>query len=176
MNAQRFKPRHLTVLILARGLLILVASVTLSLAAVTPTQAAGGGSYKSKSADPVDDFDRAVQLIGKERYTRAARVLDRVVDQEPNNADAWNLLGFSLRKSGKLDRAETAYQQALALDPAHRGALEYYGELHLMRGDKAGALALLDRLAKACPEGCEERTELETAIAGFDEPAASSGS
>jgi hypothetical protein len=53
------------------------------------------------------------------------------------------------------------------LDPLHRGALEYYGELLLIRNDLTGAEALLNRLGKACPMGCEEYRDLKAGIASF---------
>src|ERR1700741_2336596 len=44
------------------------------------------------------------------------------------HADVYNLMGFSLRKSGDYRQAYTFYRKALDFDPAHRGALEYLGE------------------------------------------------
>ena len=73
-------------------------------------------------------------------------------------------MGFALRKSGKFDAAELAYAQALRLDPHHRGALEYQGELFLALSDLTAAEANLARLAALCPGGCDERAELAAAI------------
>ena len=61
--------------------------------------------------------------------------------------------------------AETHYKRALEIDPKHRHALEYYGELFLMKGDLAGAETMLARLNKACFFGCEELRDLKAAIA-----------
>jgi predicted Zn-dependent protease len=78
-------------------------------------------------------------------------------------------MGFSLRKKSPPDltNAEVFYKAALALDPLHRGALEYYGELLLIRNDLTGAEALLNRLGKACPMDCEEYRDLKAGIASF---------
>ena len=66
--------------------------------------------------------------------------------------------------SADLDRAESHYEQALRINPKHRGALEYSGELHLTRGDLAKAEQRLAALNKACFLPCEEYTELKAAI------------
>ncbi len=77
-----------------------------------------------------------------------------------------NLIGFSLRKTGDYAQALTFYRKALELDPEHKGALEYLGELYVETGqlDKAREHVVL--LRKLCPDGCEELADLEQAIAG----------
>jgi tetratricopeptide (TPR) repeat protein len=81
------------------------------------------------------------------------------------HADVYNLMGFSLRKSGDPKQAYTFYRKALDFDPEHKGALEYLGELYVETGqvDKARENVVL--LKKLCPGGCEELADLEQAIA-----------
>ena len=81
-------------------------------------------------------------------------------------ADVYNLMGFSLRKTGDYKQAYTFYRKALEFDPEHKGALEYLGELYVETGqvDKARENVVL--LKKLCPGGCEELADLEHAIAG----------
>ena len=81
------------------------------------------------------------------------------------HADVYNLMGFSLRKSGDPKQAYTFYRKALDFDPEHKGALEYLGELYVETGqvDKARENVVL--LKKLCPGGCEELADLEKAIA-----------
>lgn len=83
------------------------------------------------------------------------------------SADWHNLLGYALRKKSPPDLAdaEVHYKRALEIEPRHRLALEYYGELFLMKGDLAGAEAMLARLDKACRFGCEEYRDLKAAVA-----------
>lgn len=66
-----------------------------------------------------------------------------------------------------LAAAERFYIAALKIDAKHRGALEYYGELFLMKNDLAGAEQMLARLDKACVFSCEEFRDLKEAIARF---------
>ena len=81
------------------------------------------------------------------------------------HADVYNLMGFSLRKTGDQKQAYTFYRKALDFDPDHKGALEYLGELYVEMGQIDKAKDNLAHLAKLCPSGCEEREDLEKAIA-----------
>ncbi len=113
--------------------------------------------------------------ITVEDYAYARHLLQDALPLQPDDADIHNLLGFTSRKLGRLREAHGHYERALTLEPEHRGALEYWGELHLMEDDVAAAGRLLDRLILLCPEGCEERHELEAAIAAHGERVESGG-
>lgn len=106
-------------------------------------------------------------LIDSRQWAAALAELKRVDD--PANADWNNLMGYVLRKSGSADLAasERHYDAALRIDPQHRNALEYSGELYLMKGDLAKAQARLATLAAACKSGCTQLTELKDAIARY---------
>src|SRR5262249_18742651 len=86
-----------------------------------------------------------------------------------NGGDAYaeNWLGFSYRKSGKLDQAFVHYDRALAIDPKHRGVHEYVGEAYLMVDNVAKAeehLKVLDQLSFM---PCDEYTQLKRSIARY---------
>lgn len=125
----------------------------------------GSGWSSSKSSNP--DYAAALQNVEAERFGDAVPLLQKVVAKEPENADAYNYLGFSLRKQEKLDEAMAAYQKALAIEPEHRGANEYLGELYLQLGDLPKAEERLEVLDSACFFGCSEYRELKEAIASY---------
>ena len=102
----------------------------------------------------------AVGLINEGRYDAAITSLRRAEAAFGPHPDVLTYLGFANRKLGRFDVAETYYQAALAVAPAHRGATEYYGELKVERGDFAGARAMLARLDTLCRFGCAEAEEL----------------
>jgi Flp pilus assembly protein TadD len=81
------------------------------------------------------------------------------------DADVYNLMGFSLRKTGDYKQAYTFYRKALEFDPAHKGALEYLGELYVETGQIDKAKENVALLKMLCPGGCEELEDLEEAIA-----------
>jgi tetratricopeptide (TPR) repeat protein len=107
------------------------------------------------------------QAIEAKNYDLAIQVLNQ--SDEKASADWHNLMGYSMRKKTPPDlpAAEKHYKMALDKDPKHRGALEYYGELMLMKNDLPGAQALLQRLEKACFFGCEELRDLKKSVADF---------
>jgi len=152
--------------------------------ALEANAAAGGGSVPRPSTPrptPSDanqqsteaDFEKAEYLIKGEKYEEAIPLLQNVVAANPNDADAWNYLGFANRKLGKNEEALGHYQKALAIDPDHKGAHEYLGELYLQMNDLAKAEQQLAILQRLCPDGCEELEDLEADIADYkaDNPA-----
>jgi tetratricopeptide (TPR) repeat protein len=80
------------------------------------------------------------------------------------HADVYNLMGFSLRKTGDYKQAYTYYRKALDFDPEHKGALEYLGELYVETGQLDKARENVARLRELCPKGCEELADLEKAV------------
>ena len=105
--------------------------------------------------------------IKSNNYEQALKQLQSA--NEVNSADWNNLMGYSLRKKQPPDLAasEKYYQAALKIDPSHRSAMEYDGELLLMKKDLPGAEAMLARLDKACLFGCEEYSDLKASIAQY---------
>lgn len=110
---------------------------------------------------------QARALIAKSNWPAAIAELKRVNDTR--SADWHNLMGYAHRKQAQPDlaTAERHYDEALRIDPKHKGALEYVGELHLMKGELPKAEARLAALDALCPRGCEEQADLKKAIAAY---------
>ncbi len=155
--------------------MLAVAVIAVALAIFTgPALAAGsessgsddsGSSYSSSTMSK--SMRKAAYLIKKEDYTAALAHLEGEIAADPDNADAWNLTGFAARKLGDYVRSEAAYDRALAINPKHKGALEYKGELYLTLGNLEGAEALLARLSKSCYFNCSEKKQLAAAIEAY---------
>ena len=105
------------------------------------------------------------QAINSKEFDLAIKLLNENTEQQ-TSADWNNLMGFSLRKKNlpALTESEKYYQTALQIDPKHRGALEYYGELLLLKNDLPGAESMLKQLDKVCTFGCEEYKDLKKSI------------
>jgi Flp pilus assembly protein TadD len=88
----------------------------------------------------------------------------RDLAEDTQQADVYNLLGFTLRKTGDFKTSLTYYTKALELKPDHKAAREYLGELYVETGNMKKAKEQLAILAKLCPGGCEEREDLQKAI------------
>ena len=108
--------------------------------------------------------------IKAKEFKAAIADLNGFIDKGVQHADVYNLLGFSLRKSGDLKTAYTFYKKALDFDPEHKGALEYLGELYVQTGELAKAREHVVLLKKLCPQGCEELEDLEKALAQVGTP------
>jgi len=78
-----------------------------------------------------------------------------------------NYLGYTHRMLGDYPGSLDFYQRALAINPDHKGAHEYLGELYLMIHDSASAEGQLAELTRLCPDGCEEKDVLTKAIADY---------
>jgi tetratricopeptide (TPR) repeat protein len=131
----------------------------------TPRPTPSPGNKKEQARET--DFQKSEYLVKGEQYDEAIPLLQNVVADNPRDADAWNYLGFCSRKLGKKEDALGYYQKALAIDPKHKGAHEYLGELYLQMNDLAKAQEQLATLKGLCPGGCEELEDLEADIADY---------
>lgn len=67
-------------------------------------------------------FRAGLPLIRREDWLGAAEATRHAVQLDPNNADAWNNLGWSLAKLGFRGEAARAYERTLALKPDYERA------------------------------------------------------
>jgi Flp pilus assembly protein TadD len=109
------------------------------------------------------------KAIDAKDYKAAVGHLTKAVQEDPNNADAQSMLGYSYRKLGTFDKSMEHYQRALKIDANHRSAQEYLGELYLDMNQLDNAEKQLTALKKACPffGKCEEYEDLKAAIDKF---------
>ena len=110
------------------------------------------------------DLETAKTLIAKKDWASAIASLEKFVKANPNNADGFNLLGFSLRNSKRYPEAIFNYKEALRIDPNHRGAHEYLGQTYVQTKQLDKAKELLASLEKICGVKCEEYLDLKKAI------------
>ena len=130
--------------------------------------AAAAAGVDSEPADPV--IAAAQEAAARQDFARAAEVLRGALAKAPGNADYHNLYAYALRKgpSPDMDLVFKHYNEALRLDPRHRGAHEYIGEAYLMVGNVHKAREHLTVLDRMCFFGCPEYTDLKMAIAAYE--------
>lgn len=80
------------------------------------------------------------------KWAEAAALFRKVIEEDGQHYRAFNMLGYSLRKMGKAKEAIVAYNKALSIKSDYAPALEYRGVAHVMAGNKAAALADLQKL------------------------------
>ena len=66
------------------------------------------------------------------------------------------------------DKAFVYYEKAFSLDPRHKGAHEYIGELYLKLKQLEKANEHLAKLDSICFFSCEELDELKEAIQAYE--------
>ena len=140
---------------LCLAILLLISFSVISADSSTDQPVAPGWLVQARDAIKIRNFEKAAEIL--------------LLADQKQSADWNNLMGYSLRKKSGPDLADSEkyYQNALKIDPKHRGALEYYGELLLLKKDLSGAENMLNRLDKACRFGCEEFDDLKKSIAQF---------
>jgi tetratricopeptide (TPR) repeat protein len=127
--------------------------------------AAGEPVTSSAPKDPV--LEKVSAATARKDWPAAQSVLKDAVATNPSNANYHNLYAYSMRKGANPDMSLVFkhYNEALRIDPQHRGAHEYIGEAYLMVGNVAKAKEHLAQLDKLCFFPCVEYTDLKKAIA-----------
>ena len=121
-----------------------------------------------EARDPV--LEKVSEATKRQDWAAAAAVLKDAVASNPGNANYHNLYAYSIRKGANPDMALVFkhYNEALRIDPNHRGAHEYIGEAYLMVGNVVKAKEHLGQLDRLCFFPCAEHTDLKKAIAAHE--------
>ena len=129
------------------------------------TEGGGYSSKKGRKKKEFDPFESIYGLIRLEKFAEAHESLKFIRVLTPSKeADKYNLLGFTARKSGDLNAAAEYYKKALEINPKHIQALEYQGELYLQLGEMEKAKKNLEKIKTICWFICKEKKMLEEAI------------
>ena len=113
---------------------------------------------RAKKLEKKNKIEKAKKL-----YLKAYNKFEKAYAKDKKNADILNYLGYTLRKTGDFEKAETYYLKGLELDAKHLGINEYLGELYIQTGRIELAKNRLEVL-KSCK--CEEYEELKELIEG----------
>ena len=111
---------------------------------------------KAKKLEKKNKKEKAEKL-----YLKALDKFKKAYEKNKKNADILNYLGYTLRKTGSLDKAEVFYLKGLKIDAGHLGINEYLGELYVQTNRIELAKKRLEIL-NGCQ--CEEYKELKELI------------
>ncbi len=92
--------------------------------------------------DPKGQFALAMRALSQADFPTAIEILEEVVVEEPENADAWSQLGVCYLETRQPDLAIEALTRAVRARPQHSTA-------HYLLGNACGATGQLERAA-AC--------------------------
>jgi tetratricopeptide (TPR) repeat protein len=149
---------------------ILVRAIALALLVAGPAWGAGGGPDTTRD-QPKDPVVEAIQdAIAKPDWARARELARAGVAKDPASADYHNLYAYTIRMGAnpEMELVFKHYNEALRLDPKHRGAHEYLGEAYLMAGNLAKAKEHLRTLDGLCFFACKEYSMLKKAVADYE--------
>jgi len=99
-------------------------------------------------------------------YEAALTTLRSAANQ--NDPRIQTMIGFTLRKQGRVDEAFSYYFKALATRPDATTTRQYLGEAYLQTGNPAKAREQLAEIAKRCGTACEDYVALAEEIAKYD--------
>ena len=136
-------------------------AIVAGFSAVTAVPAFAVDNMQSTDAP---DLTSVRAKIATKDYAGALAEL-RGLAEDNQQADVYNLMGYTLRKTGDYKTSLTYYTKALELQPDHKAAREYLGELYVETGEMAKAEEQVSTLKQLCPSGCEELEDLQKAIA-----------
>jgi protein O-GlcNAc transferase len=102
----------------------------------------------------------AVRLVESGRFGEAERLLSRHATRKPDDAAAAYLLGYSLVRLGKPDRAVVFLERAASASPPQHDALVEYGCALFDCGRYEPGVAQLQRAVRAFPTSARAHTVL----------------
>ena len=124
-----------------------------------------GGSSQSTSQtggerDEADlMYARGMELVEKGDYEEARKRFEKAHKKRKKDPEFLNMLAYTERKTGRMEKAFEHYEKALDLRPEFPEAREYLGEAHLQ-----AALLQVEILRGYGSEGKSEYDELVAAL------------
>jgi cytochrome c-type biogenesis protein CcmH/NrfG len=144
---------------------------TIILAVLLVPSAAFAAADTNASGAPVDPvLERAAQASDRNDWAAAQAILRDAVAKNPGNAEYHNMYAYNLRKGPNPDMSLVFkhYNEALRIEPKHRGANEYLGEAYLMVNNLPKAKEQLATLDRLCFLSCKEYSDLKKSIADYE--------
>jgi tetratricopeptide (TPR) repeat protein len=120
------------------------------------------------------DLEDGKAKNAEKKFKKALERCEKAVSLDERYHEAWNLLGYTARKTGDYDKSFKAYERCLAVKPDYAPAREYLGEAWLDKGDAKKAreqLVWLERLG-ASEELKTLKTRYDAYVAQHPEAAA----
>ena len=123
------------------------------------------GVVPPKAAGPVS-FDEAAAAYEAKNYSEATKLFGEYAERRPKNAWGHFMLGLSASKAGDLAMAESAFEQALAIDPNHTKTLVNLSRVLIDQGRLDDAIVRLTHAAELVPDSADVQRLLGRAYAG----------
>ncbi|MBS1809633.1 MAG: tetratricopeptide repeat protein [Acidobacteria bacterium] len=97
-------------------------------------------------------FDQAVELHEKKQLDAAIAKLTAVVGMQPNNSEAYNLLGVCFDEKGQYREAQDEYKKAIQLEPINARFLNNLGYSYYLGSNDKQAIKWYQKALKLTPD------------------------
>ncbi|HWB10621.1 MAG TPA: FkbM family methyltransferase [Pirellulales bacterium] len=124
---------------------------------------------RSKAA-PAASFDEARRQHQAGNIERAVGLYRQLLLAEPNNAQAWYLLGAGCAQLGQLDEARSSLRQATGVNPRHAEAHNHLGVVLAQQASLDDAITSFRRALELKPDSLEVLNNLGLALLRQDKP------
>lgn len=122
-----------------------------------PARAAESEPKREKPADAAQShYNAGLELVEQGRHAAARVEFEKALELKGEDPDILNMLAFTLRKTGELERAFELYERALTARERFPQAREYLGEAHIQ--------AALHQIRILRGYGAEGQEELEVLL------------
>ncbi len=102
--------------------------------------------------EAISIFDQAVELHEKKQLDAAIAKLTAVVGMQPNNSEAYNLLGVCYDEKGQFVEAQNEYKKAAKLEPINARFLNNLGYSFYLAGNDKQAIKWYQKAVKFTPD------------------------
>ena len=141
-----------TVLVPLSASAALILSSSFALASSDASPAAPSSAAPAAAAASSLSVAEVQALADAGKFADAEKKAAELSQKDPQNAEAFNLLGFSLRKQNKWKPSIEAYKKALKIKPDYPQAKEYLAVAYLNTGNVGAAKILHAELSKSNPD------------------------
>lgn len=104
-----------------------------------------------------DKLTEALSLIKEEGSEGASKILSELITQQPNNPNAYILLGYNLENLGEDQEAITQYNKSIELDPSSSFSYYRLALFHEDQNELAKAAELYEKAINHDPEDADYR-------------------
>ncbi len=99
----------------------------------------------TENAPQDDRIEEAQEQLDQGDTAAAEAIYRQILEDDPENAEAWNKLGVCLARQGDMEAAKQCFDEALDIDPKHVAALSNRGNIYFDQGDYDAAVDLYQR-------------------------------
>ena len=103
-------------------------------------------AHEEPGTDSTPILAKGRALLQQQDYTGAAELLEPLTQTEPENAQAWMLLGLAYHRAGDLEKALPAHRKASELEETAPTGLYNVAAAYALQGEPETALDWLGRL------------------------------